>query len=270
MSSAVDSAADRPRVSVVVPFFDSERHIAACIESLLRQEDAGGPYEIILVDNGSSDDSGSIVARFGGLTVLEEPTPGAYAARNTGIRVARAPLIAFTDADCEVAPDWLHCVREGMQDPAVAILLGEIRYPATASFPLRLLGAYENAKAEYVLRRCAPAYHFGYGNNMAVRASVFEELGPFEPWKRAADSELVQRLEARRPDLRVAYDSRMTVTHLEFLRARDRLRRLMLYTQTNTQIGSFRELGPARRFGVLMQMLRRVRVGGARIPSGDD
>ncbi len=130
---------------------------------------------------------------------------------------------------------------------------------AQASRALRLLGAYENAKAEYVVTRCARAHHFAYANNMAVRASVFVELGPFREWGRAADTELVHRLAARRPDLRLAYSPSMRVTHHEFLRVRDRLRRLSLYTQTNAQIDGFRELGPAQRAGVLRYLLGRRR-----------
>jgi glycosyltransferase involved in cell wall biosynthesis len=240
----------------VVPFFNSERHIGSCIEALLGQVEVGGPFEILLVNNRSTDASASLVARYRGLIVLEEPTPGAYAARNAGIRRARAPLIAFTDADCVVADDWLRSVREGMQDPGIAVLLGHFSYPPNASLALRLLGAYENAKTEYVINRCAAAHRFAYANNMAVRASVFEELGPFEGWQRAADSELVHRLASRRPDLRLAYRRSMRVTHMEFLRARDRARRLALYTRTNSRIATFRELGVAQRLGLLGHLLR--------------
>jgi glycosyltransferase involved in cell wall biosynthesis len=240
----------------VVPFFNSERHIARCIEALLGQAAVGGPFEIILVNNRSTDGSASIVGRYRGLAVLEEPTPGAYAARNAGIRSARAPLIAFTDADCVVAGDWLRSVRDGMHDPAIAILLGHCSYPPGASLALRLLSAYENAKTEYVINHCAAAHRFAYANNMAVRASVLEELGPFEEWQRAADSELVHRLASRRPELRVAYRPSMQVTHMEFLRARDRARRLSLYTRTNSKIATFRELGIAQRLGLLRHLLR--------------
>ncbi len=246
-----------PVISVVVPFFNSERHIAACVESLLAQEDVGGAYEILFVDNGSSDASAAVLARYDGLTLLEERTPGAYAARNAAIRRARAAIVALTDADCVVERDWLRSIREGLRDPAVAILLGRVRYPAAASLALRLLGAYEDAKAEYVVDRCPPAHHFGYANNMAVRTAVFAELGLFKEWPRAADSELVQRLAARRPDLRPAYRPSMRVTHMEFLTARARARRLSLYTRTNSRIATFRELGMAQRLGVLAHMLRR-------------
>jgi glycosyltransferase involved in cell wall biosynthesis len=243
------------RVSVVVPFFNNERHIAACAESLLGQEGVGGHYEVLFDDNGSSDGSASVVERYPELTVLREPTPGAYAARNAGLRRARAPVIAFTDADCVVDRDWLRDLQEGLRDETTAILIGHCRYPPEATPALRALAAYENAKAAYVLERCGPAQHFAYANNMAARASVFEELGPFKEWKRAADTELVHRL-ASRPELRVIYRPSMRVTHMEFLRARDRARRLSLYTRTNAKIPTFRELSATQRLGVLLYLLR--------------
>ncbi len=250
----IETTAETPGVSVVVPFVNRHRHLDACIEALLAQDGIGRPVEIIFVDNGSTDGAGSAVERYPEIVLLHEQTRGAYTARNAGIRRARAPIIAFTDADCVAAKGWLRSVCAGMLDPGIAILIGDCRYPESASLSLQLLGAYENAKADYVLSHCPPAHHFAYANNMAVRASVFEELGPFREWQRAADSELVHRLAARRPDLRVAYRPSMRVTHLEFLRVRDRLRRLLLYTRTNAQIESFRELGLATRAGVLLAL----------------
>lgn len=247
----------RPCISVVVPFYNSQRTIGACIESLLAQEDVGAAYEILLIDNRSSDASATIAGKYSQLLLLDEPTPGAYAARNTGIRQARAPIIALTDADCVVDPDWLRSILDGMADPHTAILIGHCRYPARASIALRLLGAYENAKAEYLLGRCSPAHHFAYANNMAVRASVFEELGPFEQWPRAADSELVHRMAARRPDLALRYRDSMRITHLEFVRGRDRAQRLNLYKSTNSNIPTFRELSFGQRLRVLWHLLVR-------------
>ena len=252
----VNSLSDHPCVSVVVPFFNSENHLAACIESLLGQKEVGGAIEVILIDNQSTDSSASIAAQFRPLIVLEEPKPGAYAARNTGIRRARAPLIAFTDADCVVASDWLQSIQKGMRDPAVAILLGHCSYPSNASWALRLLGAYENAKADYVINRCPAVHHFGYTNNMAVRASVFEEIGVFQEWQRAADSELLHRLASKRPDLRPDFRRSMKVIHMEFLRARDRARRLSLYTKTNSRIETFRELSVTQRAALLLFLMR--------------
>jgi glycosyltransferase involved in cell wall biosynthesis len=248
-----------PCISVVVPFHNSERFLASCIDSLLAQDDVGGTVEIIVIDNGSTDGAASIAARYDELILLEESSPGAYAARNTGIRHAHAPVIAFTDADCVVAHDWLRTIREGMQDSGVAVLLGSCHYPEQASMPLRMLAVYENAKTDYTINRCPAAHHFAYANNMAVRAAVFEEIGLFEEWQRAADSELIHRLAQCRPDLRPAYHPPMRVTHLEFLRARDRARRLRLYTRTNARIETFKELGVAQRLGLMAHLLTRSR-----------
>src|SRR3546814_5813595 len=64
-------------------------------------------YQIIVVDNGSSDATRKIARSYAGVELLEEPQPGSYVARNRGIERVRAPITAFTDADCEPAPDWL-------------------------------------------------------------------------------------------------------------------------------------------------------------------
>jgi GT2 family glycosyltransferase len=146
-----------------------------------------------------------------------------------------------------------------MRDRTVAILLGHCSYPRSASLGLQLLSAYENSKTHYVTRHSEPAYRFAHANNMAVRASVFAEHGLFKEWRRAADTELVHRLQQTRPDLRTAFVPAMKITHLEFMRTRSRLQRMNLYTQTNSQVATFRELGILQRLGVLGQMLRDLR-----------
>jgi glycosyltransferase involved in cell wall biosynthesis len=256
---------ERPVVSVVVPFYRSQKHIGACIESLLGQQRVGGPVEILLVDNGSPDRSASVVAQYPQVTVLQEAAPGAYAARNTAIGAASADVLAFTDADCVAGPLWLRGALDAMADPTVGIAVGYCSYPRHSSPLLRLLGIYENAKAAYVIDRLPSSHHFAYANNMAVRATIFERLGPFKAWPRAADSELVHRLAGSGLGLRLVFQPTMEVTHMEFLRVRDRLRRLALYGRTNTQIGTFSELGLVERLSMLAYGVTR---RGGRVSRG--
>ena len=244
-------------LSVVVPFFDVAATLERCIASLeTARRSVDAAVEVLLVDNGSRDGSADLVPNVPGVTVLHEATPGAYAARNAAIERARGSIVAFTDADCEVDPDWLAAILDGMSDPAVAVLVGHCRPPREATPALRALAAWENAKARHVLESCPPAYRFAWANNMAVRAAVFRDLGPFRTWRRAGDTELVHRLAARRPDLAVRFRPQMRVTHLEFLTARSRARRLGVYTSTNAKIDGFRELEWWRRLGVLAAMVR--------------
>ena len=256
MSTGANPDGRRPAISVVVPYYDSERFIAGCIESLRAQNGVDGGHEIVFVDNGSRDGSPSIVSRYDEIIHLRETKPGAYAARNTGIRRARGEIIAFTDADCEVQPDWLESILQAMSPPDVGVVIGHCRFPRSASLALHLLGAYENAKAEYVITRCPGELHFAYGNNMAVRAELFASIGLFKEWRRAADSELVHRAATERPDLRIDFSRQMRITHMEFLTAKQRIRRLLLYARTNSKISDFKELDPGRRLGVLLQLLR--------------
>ncbi len=248
-------------ISVIVPFFQSAATIERCIESLRGQELGGeiGDVELLFVDNGSRDGSTDIVSAYakeGEVALLGESQPGAYAARNAAIDVARGEILAFTDADCCPDADWLAASVEAMRSPQVGVAVGHCRYPPQASFALRLLERYENTKTRFVTTHCPPDYHFVYANNMAVRRDVFERIGRFEEWARAGDTELVHRMARELPELRVVYSERMRVTHLEFERARDRLRRLRTYTGTNQRIDSFRELSWRQRVRVLGQALR--------------
>jgi glycosyltransferase involved in cell wall biosynthesis len=105
----VDTAV--PAVSVVVPSYNSARTIGACLESLLAQDTALA-YEVIVVDS-SDDGTPAVVAQYEPRVTLlrsgRRLPPGP--ARNLGIAHARAPVLAFTDADCVAAPDWLEALH---------------------------------------------------------------------------------------------------------------------------------------------------------------
>ncbi|MGH7896508.1 MAG: glycosyltransferase [Candidatus Binatia bacterium] len=94
-----------PIVSVVVPMLDAEVDIVRCLASL-RDQNQRDRLEILVVDNGSRDGTVAACRRFG-VEPLSEPRRGAGIARNRGIEAARGEVIAFTDADCEVSPEWV-------------------------------------------------------------------------------------------------------------------------------------------------------------------
>lgn len=116
-----------PAFSIVVPVFNGAATIAPCIESLLALDYAKDRYEIICVDNASTDDT---AARLHGflphIRILREETRGAAAARNRGIREAAHEVIAFTDADCTVDPGWLRALATRIGEPGVGIVGGRI------------------------------------------------------------------------------------------------------------------------------------------------
>jgi len=94
-----------PRVSVVVPAINEAAFLPHCLDALSRQ-DYGGGYEVIVVDNNSTDATASI-ARDWGATVVSEKNPGVCWARQAGTDTARGEIICSTDADTTVGPDWV-------------------------------------------------------------------------------------------------------------------------------------------------------------------
>ena len=122
-----------PAISVVVATRDRRDRLAALLASLREQTLAADEFEVIVVDDGSTDaTAGLLEAEVAGapfrLELIARPASGGPArARNEGWRAARAPLVAFTDDDCEAAPDWLQRCLEAAAAAPGAIVQGRTR-----------------------------------------------------------------------------------------------------------------------------------------------
>jgi glycosyltransferase involved in cell wall biosynthesis len=203
-----------PRISVIVPVFNRKCTLERCFENLLGQDYPAGEFEIIAVNNNSTDGSEAVVRRYPLITSFQERKQGSYAARNCGVRNARGEIVAFTDCDCVVSPDWLSKIDLAMQDQSVQIVVGRSR-PAGRSRAVHLLGAYEEYKDQYVFSTSKSEKYYGRTSNMAVRRNSFAALGPFIEWQRGADSAFVQCAADRFGCQAVRYDPAISVTHLE-------------------------------------------------------
>lgn len=109
-------------ISVVVPAYNEEEYIGPTLEALL-QQDFKGSYEIIVVDNGSTDRTAEI-CRSHGVKVVYEPRKGVAHARQTGCMQAQADIIATTDADTIVPPDWLSYIFEAFRSTPNMVAFG--------------------------------------------------------------------------------------------------------------------------------------------------
>jgi len=122
---AVSSTGSVPSFTVVVPVRNGEAMINTCVESLLAQRYAADRYEIIVVDNGSTDDTAGVVSSYP-VTLLRCPTPGPSPARNAGARRSQNEIVAFTDADCIADPGWLGGLAAAFEDDTVGAAGGAI------------------------------------------------------------------------------------------------------------------------------------------------
>jgi glycosyltransferase involved in cell wall biosynthesis len=231
------------RISVVVPFFGVERYIDTCIQALLSQRYPPSLYEVIMVDNNSTDGSAGIVRQYPALKLLSETKQGAYAARNRGIAAARGSIIAFTDPDCAPAEDWLLEIEAAMQDPAVAIVVGT-HEAARRSLLLRMIEDYEREKNQYIFNSHIEAVYYGYTNNMAVRKALFDDVGRFVELPRGSDVILVRRCVDRYSCDSVRYSRRIGVRHLEIDSVRRYFRKYFTYGRSIRTYGIIAKARP--------------------------
>lgn len=168
-----------PLISVVIPHLNEPEGLRGCLRALTAQRLDGVPFEVIVVDNGSSRPPFDICAAFEGVTLVEEPVPGPGPARNRGAAMARGKIIAFVDADCVAAPGWVTGIaRFFSAHPDVDVIGGKIR--AGFADPARptALEAYERAYS-YRNHLYVRKHGFAATGNMAVRTPVFRAVGPF-------------------------------------------------------------------------------------------
>ena len=116
---------DQPFVSIIVPVFNGEKTIEKCIQSLLNLHYPKDKYEIIIVDNNSTDNTRQIVEKYP-VKLLLETKRGSYAARNTGIKAAKGDFLAFTDSDCIADENWLKHLIKNFDDDEVGGVGGKV------------------------------------------------------------------------------------------------------------------------------------------------
>jgi cellulose synthase/poly-beta-1,6-N-acetylglucosamine synthase-like glycosyltransferase len=112
-------------ISVIVPAYNEAENIANCLESLNHQTFPREQYEIIVVDDGSPDQTANVAQSFPGIRLISQKNQGPAAARNHGVQQARGEIVLFTDADCIPLPDWIsEMVQPLRQNPEIVAVKG--------------------------------------------------------------------------------------------------------------------------------------------------
>ena len=197
-------------ISVVIPFFNASAYLERCLEALRASDDRG--YELILVDDGSTDASPGIARRYSERVLRSATAAGPASARNRGAREARGGVLFFLDADVLCLPDTLTVVREAfVADPAVAAVIGS--YDDDPPEP-GFLSRYKNLTHHHVHQNAAPKASTFWTGCGAVRRDIFLELRGFDESFRTPsieDIELGYRMRAR--GYRIALCKRLLVKH---------------------------------------------------------
>jgi glycosyltransferase involved in cell wall biosynthesis len=200
----------------VIPVHNGATTLGSCLEGLARQTVSA--LEVIVVDDGSTDDSAAVARRYGARVIRQE-CRGAAAARNRGIEAARADIILFTDADCRPEPDWAERMLAAFEDGPVAGCKG-----AYISHQNSLIARFVQLEheARYARTRRFDSIDFVDTYSAGYRRSVLQEVGGFDERFVGAsveDQELSFRVAAGGSRLVFAPEARVEHRHVETLRA---------------------------------------------------
>lgn len=238
-SESDGARSDLPFVSVVVPVYNDPEGIRATLDTLVAQSAPTDRYEIIVVDNGSTDDTRAVVREFdrgdARLELLvEDEVQGSYAARNRGIDAAAGPVVAFVDADMVVGTTWIEDVARRMAATDADYLACDVRLFTAED---EGVVAKYNRLNDLHVQRFVEELSFAPTCCLVVRRRLLEELGGFDPrLQSGGDFEFGNR---------VATDGRRLHYCPE----------LVMYHPTRTTLGAL--LRKARRVGRGKTQLRR-------------
>jgi glycosyltransferase involved in cell wall biosynthesis len=165
-------------ISVVIPAYNEEKHIGTCLQSLVKQKTCT-PFEVIVVDNASSDRTGSIARTFHtslNLRILKEQHKGRGAARRSGFARAKGDMILSTDADTVLPPDWVEGLSMQLTRSDAAVS-GYITWVDGPWWINRLVIVLQPV-AIYAYRLWV-GHHWLVGSNFAIWADVYRKSGGF-------------------------------------------------------------------------------------------
>lgn len=190
------------KFSVVVPTFNRATTLRQTLTALVGQDYPD--YEIIVVDDGSTDGTREMIAReFPRVRYAYQTNRGPAAARNRGIAIATGDVIAFTDDDCVPPRDWLSRLADGFaRYPQVVGVGGYLAAPDEV-LPRESLARYERFVSRHLFRADVREYVGGFEcpaggtNNIAYRRAILERVGGFDeafPYAAGEDADLKWRI----------------------------------------------------------------------------
>ncbi len=180
-------SAPRHRFSVIVCTRNGKSRIGSCLRAL--SEMSGGPYELMVIDDGSTDGTGDFVAKnFPDVCLCSIPPSGLSAARNKGAELASGEILAFTDDDCEPDKEWIARLDQAFRDPDTAAAGGP-NLPPRPENPTEAVVCSAPGAPSHVLLDDTTAEHIP-GCNLSVRKRVFDAIGGFDPAFRTAGDDV--------------------------------------------------------------------------------
>jgi glycosyltransferase involved in cell wall biosynthesis len=191
-------------ISVIIPTFNEEENIAQCLVSLTHQTVPRTEYEIIVVDGGSKDETCGIAGKYADKVFLQT-SKKVGGARNDGIMASKGEIVATTDADCILPPNWIELIKKDFLDEHLVQLYGPV-YPIEVGIgnKLSLLLANTFSRVGYY----SQTFYYTLGCNTAFRKDAFIKAGMYRCIDAGDDLEIALRMKDQG---KVGFDGRLNV-----------------------------------------------------------
>ena len=196
------------KISVIIAAYNEEKLLGRCLESLQNQSYPKNQYEIIVIDNGSSDDTFKIAKDYGTRVYTYTEIQGCGASRNFGVTKANGTIIAVSDADSLLPSDWLVKIDQSMQNDKI-IAVGGPAVPDEKT--VWIAGVFQFYDTFFILNHL-----FGkpilWGFNIAIRKFAYDKVGGIDHTLLGSDDwDLVMRLSKKFGPRRIRYIRDMKV-----------------------------------------------------------
>jgi glycosyltransferase involved in cell wall biosynthesis len=171
------------RLSFVIPAYNEEAYLPACLESILAQtRELGDEVEIIVVNNASTDRTREVALAYSGVRVVDEPRKGLTFARQAGFAASTGKLIANVDSDSRLTPGWVEKVLRSFAGDAKMVALSGpfVYYDLSPNQRVSVRVFYAVAFLVYALNRYVlRAGSMVQGGNFVLRRDALEKIGGF-------------------------------------------------------------------------------------------
>ena len=243
------------KVSVVLCTYNRAGRVGTCLKALLEQSVPADEYEVIVVNDGSTDSTAEVLKAYDVRVITNTPNQGLAQSRNNGAMAAKAAILAFTDDDCVPDKDWLAQLLGQYADPGIAGVGGKIVPYKTDKWLLEYYAAnnplaqvaftFNNSssifsallayvKRSFSLRQLPETnikLHMIVGANMSMRRPIFDAVGGFDSNIKfgGEEEDFWTRLHQLHPDVKLLYAPLAIVGHNYEPSFRDAIRRNKSY-----------------------------------------
>lgn len=175
MANKPNSSVELPYVSVIIPVYNAEEHIISTLKALKNQTYPRNKYEIILIDNGSTDGTVEILENENYTVLRNYRSKNPYISRNLGVKSAKGEIIVFLDITCTPVKEWL---EEGVKllRKSADLVGGNIKFKFSSS---PTLGEWYDSITFVNVEEYINKFQSAVGGNLFIKRDVWQDLGAF-------------------------------------------------------------------------------------------